>query len=271
MGRQTEIMRTAIRRYQQTTEGGKRGKAKKTRGAGPGGGNGGASREALILEYAPFVKYIAEREAARLPPHILKEELISSGIEGLIDALDNFDESRGTKFQTYAAYRIRGSILDELRKLDWVPKSVRKDLQRVEKAKTAVQVRTGREAEDTEIAEELGMDLDDYHLMVGRIKRGDIFSLDAIARDESQPGIARLVSDAPSPYDEVKKGELKRQLARFISELSEREQRVIALYYYEELTLREIAEVLGRTESRISQIHSKAMGRLRKKLGSYRE
>jgi RNA polymerase sigma factor for flagellar operon FliA len=252
------MMRTEIRRYQQTSRIGNGEKHKK-------------AREARILEYAPLVKFIAERIAKRLPPNILKEELISSGIEGLIDALNNFDESRGIKFQTYASYRIKGSIIDELRKLDWVPKSVRKDKQRIEKAITAVQIKTGREAEDVEIAEEMGIDLDSYYLLIGRAQRGGFFSLDAIGQDESQPGIARLVADAPSPYDEVRKNELKKNMAKVLSSLSEKERLVISLYYYDELTLKEIAEVMSLTESRISQIHSKALARLRMKLKSYQE
>ena len=252
------MMRAEIRRYQQTSRIGK-GEANKR------------VRKDLILEYAPLVKYIAERMAIRLPPNILKEELISSGIEGLIDALDNFDESRGIKFQTYAAYRIRGSIIDELRKLDWVPKSVRRDMQRIENAMTAVQIRTGRKPEDVVIAEEMGIDLDNYHQMIGRAQRGGLFSLDTIVQAESQPAITRLISDAPSPYDEVKKLELKKKLSKVLSSLSEKEQFVISLYYYDELTLKEIAEVMGLTESRISQIHSKALTRLRIKLKSYHE
>ena len=228
-------------------------------------------REDFILKYASLVKYIAERMAIRLPPNITKDELISTGTVGLIDALNNFDQSKGIKFQTYASYRIRGAIIDELRKMGWVSRSVRKDVQRIESAIMTLRSRTGREPDDAEIAEEMGTDIDKYFRIISRAQGGGLLSLDELRDDDTTPLLSKLTSSAPSPFDEVKKGELKVVIAKALTHLSKKEQMVISLYYYDEMTLKEIAEVLELTESRISQIHSKAIIRLRTKLKPYNE
>jgi RNA polymerase sigma factor for flagellar operon FliA len=228
-------------------------------------------KQELVLEYAPLVKYIAERMAIRTPPNISKEELISAGIVGLIDALDKFDSEMGIKFQTYAEHRIKGAILDELRKMDWIPRSIRKDIHKIEGAVLALKYKLGREPEDYEVAQEMGIDIDSYYKMTSKTQGVTLFSLDKIMPDGSTPKFAKQASKTPSPFDELKVKEVKKIISEALVSLSKKEQLVISLYYYDELTLKEIAKVLDLTESRISQIHSKAIQRLRVKLKSYYE
>ena len=228
-------------------------------------------REDLILKYAPLVKYIAERIAIRLPPHISKEELISAGIVGLLDALDKFDSEMGIKFKTYAEHRIKGAILDELRKMDWVPRSVRKDIHKVESAIIAAQTRLGKDPEDFEIAQEMGVDINSYHRIISKARGVGLLSLDGTMPDGSAPKFAGQSSGESSPFDALKTKETKKIISKALSGLSKKEQLVISLYYYDELTLKEIAKVLSLTESRISQIHSKAIIKLKVKLRSFSE
>ena len=229
------------------------------------------SRDELILEYAPLVKQIVERMALRLPPHISKEELISGGIIGLFDALDKYDSNKGTQFKTYATLRIKGAILDELRKMDWVSRSVRRDIHRIEDARRTLELKLDREPNDFEIAQELGIDINAYHRMMGRVQGVGLFSLDRTTPEGFVSMLKRQTSNAPSSFDEFQIKELKKIIAKALSQLSEKEQLVMSLYYYDELTLKEIAKVLDLTESRISQIHSKALIKLRIKLRSYYE
>jgi len=226
-------------------------------------------REDVVLRYTPLVKQIAERMAIRLPPSISREELISAGIIGLFDALDKFDAEMGIKFETYAEHRIRGAILDELRKMDWIPRSVRKDIHRIENAMAEIQSRVGRAPEDFEIASELGIDMDSYYRMLTRAQGVSLLSLDEFSDERPGSKLAQRASNVPSPFDELKVKEVKKVVAEAIRDLPKREQLVISLYYYEELTLKEIAAVLGVTESRVSQIHSKAIMMLRTKLRAY--
>lgn len=226
-------------------------------------------REDRIIKYAPVVKYIVDRLAMRFPPHISKDELISAGILGLLDALDKFDPEMGIKFQTYAEHRIRGAILDELRKMDWVPRSVRKDIHRLENAVTAVRMRAGRDPEDIEVAEEMNIDIHSYYKVVDRVRGVELLSLDETLPDGSAPRFTVQASGLPSPFDELEKKDLKRVISQALAQLSPKEQLVISLYYYEELTLKEIAKVLDLTESRISQIHTGAIIKLRAKLRTY--
>ncbi len=228
-------------------------------------------RGELAIKYAPLVRYIAGRMAVRVPPNISREELISAGIVGLLDALDKFDSDRGIKFQTYAEHRIRGAILDELRKMDWIPRSVRKDIHLIEDAMLSLNSRLSREPDDFEIAQEIGVDIDSYHKMLSRAQGVSLLSLDKIMPDGSSPAFTQPAADMPSAFDALKVKELKNVISKVLSKLSKNEQLVMALYYYEELTLREIAQILSLTESRISQIHSKAIIRLRPKLKSYHE
>jgi RNA polymerase sigma factor for flagellar operon FliA len=226
-------------------------------------------REDRIVKYAPSVKYIVDRMAMRFPPNISKDELISAGILGLIDALDKFDPEMGIKFQTYAEHRIRGAILDELRKMDWIPRSVRKDIHRLEDAARAVRMRTGREPEDIEVAEEMNIDIHSYHEVVNRAQGVELLSLDEILPDGSKPKFATQPSGLPSPFDELQTKEMKKVISQAIAQLSPKEQLVISLYYYDELTLKEIAKVLDLTESRISQIHTATIIKLRARLKAY--
>jgi RNA polymerase sigma factor for flagellar operon FliA len=226
-------------------------------------------REDLIVKYAPLAKHIAGRIAIRVPPSISREELLSAGMVGLLDALDKFDSDKGIRFKTYAWHRIRGAILDELRKMDWAPRSVRKDIHRIEDAIATLHSRLGREPDDCEIAHEIGVAIDSYHKMLGRAQGVSLLSLDKIMPDGSAPAVTQPATDTPSAFDVLKVKELKNVISEALSKLSKNEQLVMALYYYEELTLKEIARVLRVTESRISQIHSKAILRLRAKLKSY--
>ena len=218
------------------------------------------------MKYAPLVKYISERIAIRLPINITKEELNSAGILGLFDALDKFDAEMGIKFETYAEHRIRGAILDELRKMDWLPRSIREEIRRVENAIIAARNKLGREPEDFEIAQEMGIDMDTYHKILGRAQGVSLLSLDDPTPNGLTPVFAKQVADTPSPLDDLTRKEMKEIIAGAIACLPKKEQLVLSLYYYDDLTLKEIAKVLELTESRISQIHSKAIISLRTKL-----
>ena len=246
-------MRAKIKKYQQNSRGGQ-------------GNLNAKHREELVIKYAPLVKYISERIAIRLPINITKEELNSAGILGLFDALDKFDAEMGIKFETYAEHRIRGAILDELRKMDWLPRSIREEIRRIENAIVAARNKLGREPEDFEIAQEMGIEIDAYHKILSRAQGVSLLSLDDPTPNGLTPVFAKQVSDTPSPLDDLTKKEMKEIIAQAIACLPKKEQLVLSLYYYDDLTLKEIANVLELTESRISQIHSKAIISLRTKL-----
>jgi len=231
----------------------------------------GKLREELILEYAPLVKEIAERMAIRLPPNISKDELISGGIMGLFDALDKFDSEKGIKFRTYAQSRIKGAMLDELRKMDWVPRSVRRDIHRIERAIRTLELKLNGEPTGLEVAEEMGVDVESYHRMTVRAQGVGLLSLDEFMTDGFTQKISKKASETPSHFDELKIKEIKNVISKALSILTEKEQLIMSLYYYDELTLKEIAKVLDLTESRICQIHSKVLIKLRAKLKSYYE
>jgi RNA polymerase sigma factor for flagellar operon FliA len=231
-------------------------------------------RNDLIVEYAPLVKFVANRIAMRVPPSVSLDDLISAGIMGLLDAVDRFDPSRQVQFKTYAEFRIRGAILDELRSMDWVPRSTRKKIHDMEKAVTAVEGRLKRPADDLEIAEEMDIDVDTYYGILNKARGVELLSLDEYLKDdrdnsESKKTFKSLIRGNDDLGDHIMASELKRVIAESLETLSEKEQMVLSLYYYDELTLREIGEVLDLTESRISQIHTKAVIKLRPKLKSY--
>lgn len=228
-------------------------------------------REALILKYASLVKCIAEKLAIRLPAHISTDDLVSAGIVGLFEAIENYDPNKGFKFATYASYRIRGAILDELRKMDWIPRSVRKEIQKIEEATMVFQRKMGRQPEDHEIAQELGIDMESYFMMINKAAGVNLLSLDQPLASGADPFVNSLASQGPSAFDELKKNELKTVLAKALSRLTEKEQLVVSLYYFDDLTLKEIAKVMGLTESRVSQIHTKAVIDLRSRLKTYYE
>ncbi len=218
------------------------------------------------------MKYVAGRMASGLPAHVEEADLISYGLIGLISAIERFDLGREIKFETYAIPRIRGAIIDELRSLDWVPRSVRARAREIERANAKLEHKLQRAPTDEEMANELDMSMDEFHEALVQISNSTIAALDEMwtVSDASGDQISLLDTlhdpDAPDPEQIVDASELKDRVADAIARLPEREKLVIALYYYENLTLREIGEVLGVTESRISQLHTKAVLRLRSRL-----
>ena len=229
--------------------------------------------EQVILEYSPMIKYVANRIALRLPSHIEVDDLISVGVMGLIDAIEKYDPTRGAKFKTYAEFRVRGSILDELRSLDWVPRSIRQKAANVDAVSHKLQARFGRPPEDEEVAAEMGVSLEQFFATLNETKSMPLISLEdlGIAKEsgERRSLLECLAGKSDvDPQTQLRLTELKSIIAKAIDSLPEKERLMISLYYYEELTMREIGEVLGITESRVSQIHSKAVFRLRTKLRS---
>jgi len=232
-------------------------------------------RETMVRQYAPLVKYIASRISMRVPPNVSLDDLISCGTMGLLDAISKFDPAKNVKFKTYAEVRIRGSILDGLRNLDWIPRSVRKKIQEMERCIQKVERQIGRPAEDDEIAQELEINMEDYYTLLNQARSVDLLSLDETIRDQSftdsKESYVNFIPSHVTPQDETLTAETKQVVAEGIKKLSEKEQKVIALYYHEGLTLKEIGDVLGLTESRISQIHTQCVVKLRVKLKSYFE
>jgi len=229
------------------------------------------NREEVIKRYSPMIKYVANRIAMRLPPHIEVDDLISVGVLGLMDAISKYDSSRGAKFKTYAEFRVRGAILDELRAMDWVPRSIRQKASNVDKVVQSLQAKLSRAPEDEEVAKEMGLSLDQFHDTLNETKSIPIFSLEdlGIAKEsgEQQSLLDCLAGKADAdPQTQIRLIELKEIIAKAIDALPEKERLMVSLYYYEELTMKEIGAVLEITESRVSQIHSKAVYRLRTKL-----
>lgn len=228
-------------------------------------------REAMIVQYAYLVKQIAARMAIRIPASVTFDELISAGCLGLIDAVDKYDAGKNVSLKTYAQYRIKGAILDELRRMDWYSRSMRKKIQEIEKAITEVELREGRPAYEEEVAEMLGMDIEKYQKMLSEIHCAALLDLDACIKDNEGESLARktfqeqMRSD-DDPAENLNREQLKNILAEAIRSLSEKEQISVSLYYYEELTLKEIGQVLNLTESRICQIHSAALIKLKSRL-----
>jgi RNA polymerase sigma factor FliA len=227
------------------------------------------ARERLVVAYSPLVKYVAGRTAAGLPPHVEESDLISYGLVGLIAAIERFDPSREIKFETYAIMRIKGAIIDELRAMDWVPRSVRARAREVERANSKLEHALQRAPTDKEIAKELEISVDELNDSLLAISNSSMVALDELWSTSDSSGDQVSLMDtledtsAPDPAKALDVGDLKDRIADSISTLPEREKLVIALYYYENLTLREIGEVLGVTESRVSQLHTKAVLRLR--------
>lgn len=232
-------------------------------------GHGIEARDELIVHYAHLVKYVANRLAINLSSVVEVDELISYGIEGLIDAIEKFDHKRNIKFETYAITRIRGSIIDGLRAMDWVPVSVRQKSKELEKCYTNLEARLGRSATDAEVAAELGINLREFATLLREVAASTIISLDDFIPgedgDDRKKRIVDMLEDenAGDALDILELGEVKELLAQTIARLPEKEKTVVALYYYEGLTLKEIGAVLSLSESRISQLHTKAIMRLR--------
>ena len=236
-----------------------------------------AEQEQMVLQYAPLIKYIASRLALRLPSHISLEDLISSGIIGLIDAIHKFDPSKNISFKTYAEFRIKGAMLDELRSLDWMPRSVRKKSHMVEQAYAKLQKSLGRPAEAEEVAQTLGLGLEDFYKLLDETKALSLVALDGPHKtmsrslEQLEPDLPEILQDAQvwDSFLAVHLSELQEIMVRAIEALPDKEKLLISLYYYEELTMKEIGEIMGYTESRISQLHTQAMYRLRHQLRDY--
>jgi len=232
------------------------------------------AREKLVLAYSPLVKFVAGRMSTGLPAHIEESDLISYGLLGLIGAIERFEPERQIKFETFAVSRIKGSIIDELRSLDWVPRSVRARAREIEAAQVKLEHELGRAPSDAELAEKLEMTVEALQESLMQIANSTVVALDELwtVSDSSVDQVSLLDTmkdpNAVDPAKELGVSELKDRLANAIARLPEREKLVIALYYYENLTLREIGEVLGVTESRVSQLHTKAVLRLKSRLQS---
>ena len=232
-----------------------------------------SSKDRLIVEYAPLVRYIANRIAMRLPPHIDVDDLVNSGILGLIDAIEKFDPSREVKFKTYAEIRIKGAILDELRAMDWIPRSIRKVINRLVDAYHELEQQFGRPAEDEEVAGQLGLKMEEFYGLLKQSAGVPLISLDVlIDYDEKKRNILSCLVDPKSEdaFGVLGLSEVKDAVAKAIEDLPEKEKQVIALYYYDELTMKEIGRVLDLTESRVSQIHTKAILRLRVRVKGFK-
>jgi RNA polymerase sigma factor for flagellar operon FliA len=234
-------------------------------------------RERLILHYSPLVKYVAGRVGVGLPPNIEQADLVSYGIFGLIDAIEKFDISRAIKFETYAISRIKGAIIDELRAIDWIPRSIRYKAREVERAYAALEAKLHRTPTESEVAGELGIGLDDLHAIFSQVSFVNVIALDELLNVGGERGDKLSLVDtledakAEDPVAAFETEETKYLLARAINTLPEREKIVVTLYYYEGLTLAEIGQVLGVTESRICQMHTKAVLQLRGKLADSRD
>ena len=234
----------------------------------------GEAREKLILHYAPLVKYVASRVASGLPSSVDQHDLVSYGMFGLIDALEKFEPGRGNKFETYAIPRIKGAIIDELRAMDWVPRSVRFKARELEKAQADLEAMLKRQPTEEELADRLGMNRRELHEMVSQISFVSVLALDEVVsagsdRGESVALIDTLADKGLDPTWGLESQETRGMLAAAINSLSEREKIVVTLYYFEGLTLAEIGEILGVTESRVCQIHTKAVGGLRGQLSEF--
>jgi RNA polymerase sigma factor for flagellar operon FliA len=230
-----------------------------------------AVRDRLILTYAPLVKYVAGRLGSGLPAHVDEGDLVSYGLLGLIGAIERYDPDRDVKFETYAIARIKGAIIDELRALDWVPRSVRARAREIERSITELEAKLGRAPTDEEIAGKIGISVDELEDSLTDIGRSSIAALDelwSVSGEGDQVSLLDTLEDeaGPRPEAALDETEMREALADAISRLPEREKLVVTLYYYEELTLREIGEVLGVTESRVSQLHTKAILRLKARL-----
>lgn len=229
--------------------------------------NSAALRESIIIEYSSLVKIVAGRLSMYLGYNVEYEDLVSYGIFGLIDAIDKFDYGKGIKFETYASLRIRGSILDQIRKMDWIPRSLRQKQKKIDAAVSKIEQETGKTATDEQIAVELGISGEEYLNWQGQASITNIISLDEFAENNGERGMDTIKGRA---YDEpervVERSEVKKMIAEALDTLTENERKVMLLYYYEEMTLKEISRILGVSESRISQLHTKAITKMKQRL-----
>ncbi len=227
-------------------------------------------RERLLERYTPLIKYVVERLSVGLPKNVDHDDLMSAGILGLLDAYDKFNPDKGTKFETYAVWRIKGAVLDQLRALDWASRSVRRKAREVEASTRRLDQRFGRAATDQEVAKEAKMSLTDYHRLMDQVRGAVLLSLDETRspEDGDSLGLAEIIEDpnAPDVLARLEEEETRIVLLDTLNRLPEQERIVVALYYYEHMTLREIGVTLGISESRVSQVHSRAMLRLKSRV-----
>ncbi len=233
-------------------------------------------RDFFVKQYAPLVKYVAGKVAIGMPHTVEFDDLVGFGVFGLFDAINKFDPEKNVKFKTYAVTRIRGAIFDELRSIDWVPRSVRQKTREIEEAIHRLEAGLGRAATDQEISDELGISIDDFHKNILKISGTSILSLNDVWFTGEENDKVSIVDSIESPQSLnpetiVEKEEIRRVIVDAIHELPEKEKQVLVLYYYEDLTLKEIGKVLEVTESRVSQLHTKAIMRLRAKLTSIKK
>ena len=229
-------------------------------------------REKIILEYAPLVKLVAGRLSMYLGYNVEYDDLVSYGVFGLIDAIDKFDSMKEVKFETYASLRIRGAILDQIRKMDWIPRTIRQKQKKIDSVIKEIELTYGRTATDEEIAKGLGISDEEYLEWQSQMKITNVVSLNEymeqgaeIPVDQNQYSTARF----DSPEENIEKEELKKELEKTLAALTEKERKVILLYYYEDLTLKEISNVLEVSESRVSQLHTRALQKMKEKMGPY--
>jgi len=229
-------------------------------------------KDQIVLEHAPLIRYIVNRIAVRLPSHIDLDDLHNTGVIGLMDAIDKYDPEKNCKFKTYAEFRIKGAILDQLRSLDWVPRSVRQKSRRLDRAYVEVEQRLGHQASEDEVADALGLQIDKFHELLNQVRGISLVNLEEI-RGTNQDGdragtFTDIVEDvnAENPFASFKLSETKQVIASTIASLPDKERLVISLYYYEDLNMKDIGQILGITESRVCQIHTKSVLRLRAKL-----
>ncbi len=230
-------------------------------------------KDKLILEYAPLIKFIAQKIAVRLPANIELDDLISAGVIGLMDAIEKYDSSRDNTFKTYAEFRIRGAILDELRSQDWVPRSVRDKAKLLDRTMIKLETSLGRSATEEEVAVELKITVDEFHDLVNQVKPVSLLSIDEAATFSNidKKSILNLLEGTKfsNPFNQLNLKAIKDVIAGAIEELPEKQRLVLSLYYYEDLNLKEIGQVLRVTESRVSQLHAQAVSRLRGKLAQH--
>ncbi len=219
----------------------------------------------IVLQYAPLVKRIAHHLLLRMPSSVQVDDLVQSGMIGLLEAARKYDLSKGASFETYAGIRIRGAMLDEIRKGDWAPRSVHRKSREVADAIRSVEMRTGTDARDQDVAAELGISLEDYHAILQDSSGSRLFSFDDMLEGDDSL-IEKVAGEVPNPLEGLQNDAFRGELAAAIATLPERERLVLALYYDEELNLKEIGQVLGVSESRVSQIHTQAALRLRSRL-----
>lgn len=225
-------------------------------------------REELILKYTYLVKYVAGRLYASYGNNVEFDDLVSYGIFGLIDAIDKYDLSRGVKFDTYAQLRIRGAIIDQLREIDWLPRSIRQKSKEMEKAYSCLEKELGRPATDEEMAESLGLTVEEFQKKIQHLSTYSIVSLDDLLEQKREVNSMLDDNQIQTPENEVENAEVKEILADAINNLPEKEKIVVSLYYYEELTYKEIGKILNISESRVSQLHTKAIIRLKNRFAS---